>query len=221
MRTHISLTCIVLGTWLVAVAAASTLADTRLDFDNNPGLPEGWHSDTTNPSGTVAVWRVDEDANALSPPRVLTLASVEHITPGVFNLFWTNRILFQNGELSVNVRANSGGIDQGGGLVWRVQDANNYYITRYNPLEGNFRLYYVKNGKRHQLASTGNLNIGRNVWFNIRVRHNGNRIQGWLNDKLAWDVTDDKLPATGGVGLWTKADAASSFDDLVVKPIQR
>ena len=56
-------------------------------------------------------------------------------------------------DLSVEVKAIKGEIDQGGGLVWRYRDANNYYITRWNPLETNFRVYHVVDGKRTQLAN--------------------------------------------------------------------
>jgi len=101
--------------------------------------------------------------------------------------------------------------------MWRVMDENNYYVARYNPLESNFRLYYVKGGSRTTLASHENLSAAPGQWLELRVTHHGQRIQGWFNNALAWEISDAQFAKAGGVGLWTKADAASSFTDFVVR----
>src|SRR5262249_30222734 len=110
----------------------------------------------------------------------------------------------------------SGSEDQGGGLIWRVQDKDDYYICRANPLESNFRVYYVKGGKRSQLASaTVELAAGR--WHVLEVEQDGDRIVCSLDGKSLLDVRDQNFPAAGGIGFWTKSDAASEFDDLELK----
>lgn len=177
-------------------------------------VPTGWSAAATNPAGPLAQWRVDVDRSAPSQKKILSIENIQDNSARVFNLFWTPQVTFLNGELKVKMRANSGSIDQGGGLIWRVLDANNYYVARYNPLENNFRLYYVKNGSRSLLASREDLRSATGVWVQLRIVHQGQRIQGWFNDALAWEVTDAQGLKAGGVGLWSKADAASSFADF-------
>ena len=186
------------------------------DFEDDPAgsPPEGWKVETTNPRGPHATWKIMADPDAPSGQNVLTLTSPNHDFGGAYNLCWTDGIRFKDGTLEVNVRANTGEEDQGGGPIWRAKDKNNYYIARYNPLENNFRLYYVKNGARKMLASASHLKINAGEWFTIRIVHNGPHIEGWLRGNKFLEVEDSTFTESGGVGLWTKADAATSFDDF-------
>jgi hypothetical protein len=189
----------------------------RLGFDKlKPSeLPEGWKADATNPQGDLAKWEVVDDEKAGAKTNLLAITEIKDNSKGHFNLCWTDRVRMKDGTLSVRIRANTGKIDQGGGLIWRVKDANNYYLARCNPLENNFRLYYVKDGKRVRLADAGGIAIKAGEWFKIKVVVNGERMEAWLDDKKLLEATDKTIPEAGGVGLWSKADAASSFDDFV------
>ena len=160
---------------------------------------------------------MEVDAAAAKPENILSIVRIQDTSSSVFNLNWTKQFVFLNGEMSARMRANSGTIDQGGGMIWRVLDENNYYVARYNPLESNFRLYYVEDGRRYTLASAENLTSKAGAWVQLKIRHQGQHIQGWFNNTLAWQVNDAHLPKAGGIGLWTKADAASSFADLIVQ----
>lgn len=188
------------------------------NFENGPagGSPEGWRVETTNSRGPDATWNIVADSGAPSGSNVLTLTSPNHNFGGAYNLCWRDDIRFKNGILELEVRANTGEEDQGGGPIWRVKDKNNYYIARYNPLENNFRVYYVKDGARKMLASEARLEIGAGEWFTIRIVHNGPQIEGWLEGNKLLEVEDATFSDTGGVGFWTKADAATSFDDFSV-----
>ena len=99
--------------------------------------------------------------------------------------------------------------------MWRYKDANSYYIARMNPLENNYRVYKVVAGKRTQLGSA-EIEAPAGKWHTIRIVQDGNHIQCFLNGKLHLDVKDDTFNDAGKIGLWTKADAVTSFDDLSV-----
>ena len=191
----------------------------RFTFDDiKEGSPPqaDWKIDATNPGDLLATWKVVRDETAPSKPHVLSITEIHDESVGVFNLFWTDKISFKDGILEVKIRANSGKEDQGGGLIWRVKDANNYYIARYNPLERNFRLYYVKGGSRRTLADA-RVDIKADNWFTIKVSHQGDVITCWVNGQEYLHARDKTFMDAGGVGLWTKSDAASSFDDLEVE----
>lgn len=82
-----------------------------------------------------------------SAPNGMVLVDTHGGTGQTYNLIWTSDISLKDGEIEVDVRANSGEEDQGGGPMWRVLDANNYYVVRYNPLGHNFSLYVVELGR--------------------------------------------------------------------------
>ena len=121
-------------------------------------------------------------------------------------------------ELSVKFKGVKGKEDQGGGPVWRYQDANNYYIARANPLENNFRVYKVVDGNRLQMDSA-RLKVTTNEWHTIKIIARNDHIQCYYNGRPYLEVTDDAFQK-GKIGLWTKADAVTYFDDLKVGPIK-
>lgn len=178
-------------------------------------IPEGWKVEGTNQRGPLATWEVIEDDSAPSGKKVLALSNPNHDSGGTFNICWTDAVSFLNGEIEVRFKANTGEEDQGGGVIWRVQDKNNYYIARYNPLEDNFRVYYVKNRARKRLASV-RIKLPAGVWHEMEITHYGDKIEGYLNGSKLLEVTDRTFTRPGGIGLWTKADAATFFDDLTI-----
>ena len=184
--------------------------------EDQPGrLPAGWRIDQTRPSEALATWKVIADADAPSARHVLALTETRNVN-GTFNLAIADATTFRDLDLTVKVKAVSGEIDQGGGPIWRCQNADNYYICRINPLESNYRVYKVVGGERRQLDSAKvELQAGR--WYTLHVSMVGDRITCDLDGKRMLEAQDEAIPAPGRVGLWTKADAVTSFDDLSVR----
>ena len=202
------------------VSASALYAMTmQVDYDfektKTGGLPEGWKADATHPSKKPGNWQVVEDTVVPSGHKVLSLTNVGENRGSTFNLCYTKEIPFTNGEIAVKFKANTGRIDEGGGIMWRVQDGDNYYVARFNPLEDNFRFYSVKNGVRRQIASA-DVKLSKG-WHEMKIIQKENRFEGYLDGKKLLEATDDTFTKSGGVGLWTKADAATSFDDFHVK----
>jgi len=106
-------------------------------------------------------------------------------------------------------------------VIWRVQDKENYYIVRFNPLENNFRLYYLCDGARKTLADA-KIALSAGKWYTLKIVQRSNPFEGYLiNGKKLLEGTDNLFTKAGGVGLWTKADAVTSFDDFTVKPLKQ
>ncbi|MBA3438823.1 MAG: hypothetical protein H0T92_03015, partial [Pyrinomonadaceae bacterium] len=123
----------------------------------------------------------------------------------------------------VRFKAISGRVDQAAGLVWRLRDANNYYIVRANALENNVVLYKVQDGKRTDLPVKGEgrtygkkAQVPPDQWSELRVVQTGNLAEVFLNSTKLFEVEDDTFKNAGKVGLWTKADSVTYFDDLRV-----
>lgn len=132
-----------------------------------------------------------------------------------FNMLVMKNARYGDFTISVKIKAVSGNEDQGGGLVWRYLDNNNYYIARYNPLENNLRFYRVVDSSRKQLKSVDS-DIPTGVWFTMSIEMKGNNISCFLNGKKLIETGDDTFTQPGRVGLWTKADAVSYFDEMRV-----
>ncbi|MSQ94486.1 MAG: DUF1080 domain-containing protein [Gemmataceae bacterium] len=196
-------------------AAGDGKPATRWDFEDAAvgKLPPGWTATKTG-KGEGSVWKVAEDKTAPKGPKVLAQTAAG--PNSLYNLCVADKARFTDLDLSVSFKAFAGKKDQGGGPVWRYQDADNYYVVRMNPLEDNFRLYKFVAGKRIQLASA-DIAVADGKWHTIRVVHKGSRIQCYLNGKLHLDEKDDTFKEAGKIGLWTKADAQTYFDAIEIR----
>ena len=126
-------------------------------------------------------------------------------------------------DLSVRFKPISGRVDQAAGLVWRYQNQDNYYIVRANALEDNVVLYKVEGGKRTDLPLKGEgrtygkkSEVPARQWSTLRVVANGPVFEVYFNGSKLYDVEDKTFSKTGKVGVWTKADSVTQFDDLTV-----
>ena len=132
-----------------------------------------------------------------------------------FNIIVNDSLQYKNPEINLRFKGVKGKGDQGGGPIWRYQDENNYYVARANPLENNFRIYKVVNGRRIELKSA-HININSNQWYIIKVTMIDNVIKCYFNNKLELEVTDNTFENSGKIGLWTKSDAVTYFDDFEI-----
>ena len=198
-------------------------ADTAFNFDQceTGKLPVGW-SEAFTGRGTGTRWEaVDDNGNKV-------LAQLSSDNPNYhFNVAVYDGFKVKDVELTVRMKGVDGHMDQGGGFVWRYIDADNYYVVRANPLEDNVVLYKVENGKRSDLPLIGK---GRtygtevpalgNGWNNLKLTVIDDLFTVFLNGKQIFQVKDKTFTEAGKIGLWTKADAVSYFDDLEVKALK-
>ncbi len=173
------------------------------NFDASMTLSEDFHS-------VQGTWKILTTDDAPSLPNVLGQTAK---SPGnEFNLVLIRNSNYQNLDFSAAMKAVDGEIDQGGGLVWRAKDADNYYMARYNPLESNYRVYKVQDGIRIQLQSA-NISPAQGG-YQLRIHMKDQHLECYLNDKKYLEVDDLTFKDRGMIGLWTKADAQTYFDDL-------
>jgi 3-keto-disaccharide hydrolase len=196
------------------LAADDKVRTWRFSKQDEGKAPSGWKIAKTG-MGEGSSWIVTADATAPSKSGYV-VSQVAQGPNTLFNLCVEGSPSLSYGdlELSVAFKANKGILDQGGGLVWRYQDADNYYIARMNPLENNFRLYTVLAGKRTQLVTVEDLKIKSDEWHNLSIKQVGKKITCSLDGKLLIEAENDAITRPGAIGLWTKADAQTSFDDL-------
>lgn len=193
--------------------ASSVSSEAWEDSFSGDAIGADWRTGTANRmvDAEDAHWNIREGRLALTDPR-------GH-TGQAYNLLWRESPRLADVELEVRVRAVSGVEDQGGGPAWRVMGEDDYYVTRWNPLEDNFRVYSVVEGVRTELASA-EVKADPAEWHTLGVRHVGTRITCSFDGRELLSVEDTALAAAGGVGLWTKADACTAFDDLRVGPAE-
>ncbi len=185
----------------------------NFDGDTSRQMPAKFHSAKTG-GGTQEKWVVTADPSAPSKPNVVAQTSTDK-TDYRFPLLISDAGSFQDLDVSVKFKAVSGSIDRAGGLVFRLKDPNNYYIVRANALENNYRLYHVVNGRRSQFAGA-NLKVTSGEWHELRVEAAGNKITCYYDENKKIEATNDTFKDAGKVGLWTKADSVTYFDDLKV-----
>ncbi len=169
------------------------------------------------PEGHAAKVGVLTDPTAPSPPNVLAQHSKEN-SDEQFNLAVVEDSDYQDLELEVRFKAVEGAEDQGGGLIWRYQDPDNYYIARANPLENNFSIYSVVEGSRRPFKSA-NITVASGTWHTMRIVAKGDQMECFYDGKKYLEIRSTTF-RRGKIGLWTKADAVTYFDDLRVRPIK-
>lgn len=178
-------------------------------------IPAGWKAEQTG-KGDASVWKVVEDKTAPSKTGYALAQTAE--SPGaVFNVCVLESASVKDVEVSVAFKANAGKKDRGAGIVWRYQDANNYYIARMNPLEDNIRVYKVVGGKRSAEFQDAEVKVPSGEWHTLKIKMAGDHIECFVDEKKYLDVKDETFTKAGKFGLWTKADAQTSFDNVLVK----
>ena len=196
--------------FLINNSQAATLP---FDADAVGALPKGCVAGSTG--GGSPRWSVESDATAPSKPNVLKQSGV-----APFPWCVVKDAAVTDGWVEVRFKALSGREDQAGGLVWRWKDGNNYYVARANALEDNVSLYYTQNGSRRTLKYV-DAPVPRGAWHVLRVEFSGKRIRVLFNGKLTIDMEDSHIAGAGAVGMWTKADSVTLFDDFAYSETAR
>lgn len=194
---------------LAALAATgfAVHAETETFDRTNPGaLPDGWECGVTGKGN--AQWAVHADATAPSAPHVLQQSG-----QGSFPWCVKKNVSLADGFVGVKFKALRGKEDQAGGVVWRWKDGSNYYVARANALENNVSLYYTANGRRNTIKYV-DAPVPANVWHTLRVQFVDKGIKVMLDGKQYIDLEDTHITGAGALGVWTKADSVTSFDDL-------
>lgn len=181
------------------------------------GHTEEWHFDKDEPgkpptgsevfSGT---WEVRAEADAPSKPNVLAQSATKENFPAIR----LGDKVYTDLTATVRFKPVSGKDDQAGGIIFRVQDKDNYYIVRANALEDNVIIFRFASGSRTTLQE-GSAKVPSGQWQELKLEVDGNKFRGYLDGNLIVESTDDAY-AAGGVGLWTKADSVTFFDDFRV-----
>jgi hypothetical protein len=183
----------------------------NFDADNVGAPPTGFSFGRTG-QGREGRWVVLAATDAPSQPNVLVQSEADS-TDYRFPVAVVDGASFKDLTLSVSCKPISGKVDQGCGLVWRVKDANNYYLARANALEDSVRAYHVKDGRRVSFASWSG-KVASQQWHKLRVEAKGEALQVYFDDHKVIDATDSTFADAGTVGLWTKADSIIQFDDF-------
>ena len=197
---------------LLAVTGATPMASIALagtdGFDGQlPGTPpRGWTCGVT--SGGQPKWTIEADATAPSPPNVLKQSG-----QGTFPWCVKDGTAITDGTVEVKFKPVAGREDRAGGLVWRWKDGNNYYIARANALEDNVSLYHTEGGRRITIKYM-NAPVASSVWHTLRVEFSGTHIRVSLDGKPRIELDDAHISGAGALGVWTKADSVTVFDDF-------
>lgn len=213
------------ATVMVTLAGAAAAHAQHLTFDDQKAgeAPKGMTCALTG-KGRPGTWVIKQDEGA--PSKALVLAQTDADTTGYrFPHCVVDGLVAQDLTVSVRFKPVSGGEDRAGGLVWRYRDADNYYVVRANALEGNVVLYRVEKGKRMDLPLRGagrtygkKADVRSGAWSELKVVAKGNLFEAYLNGQKLYEVDDVSFTEPGRVGVWTKADSVTYFDDIKVSP---
>jgi Domain of Unknown Function (DUF1080) len=207
------MTVVVLGSTIL-IHGATRKVDFSDDAVGQP--PKGFEFGHTAKAGAPGKWIVQaEGAN-----KYLAQVDADN-TRARFPVAVVSDITAADVDLSVRFKPVSGRVDQAAGLVWRFQNEDNYYIVRANALENNVVLYKVEKGKRTDLPLKGEgrtygkkASVPSGQWSTLRIVAAGPRFEVHFNGSKLYEVEDRTFTQAGKIGVWTKADSVTQFDDL-------
>jgi hypothetical protein len=201
---------------LLCLMGATVMADITVSFETDPvgAAPKGWIATSTG--GGNPKWTIEQDQTAPSRSNV-----VKQSGRAAYPLLLKDDANIKDGFIEIKSKAIAGSEDRAAGLVWRARDANNYYVVRANALEDNVVLYKTVGGVRSPLDIVGrsggygiDIPVPANQWLALRVDFKGNRFKVLYNGKQLFEVEDSTFTNAGKLGLWTKADSITLFDEI-------
>ncbi len=193
------------------------MADNTPSFESDGvgAAPKGWTATMTGKGDPK--WTVEQDQTAPSKLRVLKQSG-----RATYPLLLKDDTNIKDGFIEAKFKAIAGSEDRAAGLVWRAGDANNYYVVRANALEDNVVVYKTVNGVRSALDIVGrkggygvDVSVPADQWLGLRVDFSGSRFRVLYNGKQLFEVEDSTFSDAGKVGLWTKADSVTVFDQII------
>ena len=200
-----------LTTYVIAFALELATQSCHFDGESANSLPSQFQVGTLFDGRPAGEWTVIATEKARSTNHVfaqLQGKGAEH----AYKIVLIDGTDSSDVELIVSFLAIDGKADMGGGLIWRATDDRNYYLTRANPLEQNIRIYRVEKGVRHMIRNFDHT-IDTKQWHTLRVIAKGCQFHVTYDDTPVFDICDRTFKK-GKVGLWTKSDAITYFDDL-------
>ena len=185
-----------------------TLYAENISFDDVTvgEVPKGWVSGVTG-QGTPK-WTVEADASAPSKPNVLKQSG-----EGTFPYCVKKDVTLKDGFVETKFKPVAGKEDQAGGIIWRFKDGDNYYITRANALEDNVTIYHTVAGQRVAFKNVS-AKVVPGEWHTLRVDFKGSHFTVSFDGKVVIEADDSTFSEPGAVGVWTKADSVTMFDDF-------
>ena len=179
-----------------------------VNFDNaKPGvLPSDWEGGVTGKGNPK--WSVEADDTTPGKPTILKQSG-----EGTYPYCVKKDVSIKDGFVEVKFKPIAGKEDQAGGVVWRFKDGDNYYIARANALEDNVTIYHTVNGRRSSFKNA-NVKVSSNAWHTLRVDFLGNKFVVSFDGKIVIEAEDNTFADAGTVGVWTKADSITLFDDF-------
>jgi hypothetical protein len=195
------------------IAMADNIA--RFEADTVGATPKAWTATCTGRGDPK--WTIEHDQTAPSKLKILKQSG-----RATYPLLLKDDTDIRDGFIETKFKAVAGSEDRAGGLVWRARDANNYYVVRANALEDNVVLYKTVNGTRSALDIVGrkggygvDVSVPSDQWLGLRVEFSGSRFRVLYNGKQLFEVEDSTFNKAGKVGLWTKADSVTLFDEII------
>lgn len=192
------------------------------NFDDAPARmpPVGWTLTMTGRGEPK--WTVEAEPSAPSKPNVLKQSG-----QATFPLAIKSDTAIRDGFVEVKFKAVAGSADRAAGIIWRASDATNYYVVRANALEDNVVLYKTIDGVRTPLDIVGRKGgygistpVSSGQWHALRCDFAGSRFKVTYDGQPLFEVEDATLTNAGMIGLWTKADSVTMFDDLAYDGIK-
>lgn len=162
--------------------------------------------------GKAVNWEIRSEPTARSSPNILALISTEEGNVH-FPLLLYNKFTAKNAEIRAYFKAVSGKIDQAAEIIARYQDEKHFYVVQASAFENKVQLSKVV-GDARQLINSANAPVTSGKWHEIQLSVHDTHFQVCFDGTPLFEAEDDTYQRAGKVGVATKSDGVTVFDDL-------
>jgi hypothetical protein len=125
---------------------------------------------------------------------------------------------FHDGEISMRFKLVGGALDQCAGILFNLKPNGDYLTVRFNAKEDNLVLWTFDKGKRSFVKKgVKDVPLQMQTWHTMKIAVHGTHLEGFLDGEPLIDYTL-AAPVSGKVGVWSKTDSISEFQDYTVTP---
>ena len=201
------------GSEAIAQSAATVVAIASMEV----GAPPSDFKFALTGKGRSGEWTVVTDDTSFAG-RAIEQSSKDQ-TDYRFPLAIFEPVVAKNIDVSVKFKPVAGRIDQAGGIAIRILDADNYYVVRANALEDNVRFYRVVRGRREQIGGM-DTKVASDEWHALGLKANGEKFTIEFDGKTLFSTSDKTFTGAGKIGLWTKSDSITRFDQIAIDVLE-
>jgi len=201
----------------VALGAVAQNATVKIDLANDGvGRPPADFEFARTGDGDLGRWTVVTDATAVDGLAIEHVSTDQH--EDRYPLAIYKPLAPENLVIWARFKIISGTM-LSAGLALSVRSPETYYAVSASALEQRVDLLLVANGKVKHIEGASDVSIEKDRWHMLKVTLDDDHFVVALDGRVLFTTYDRGRMKGGRIGLWTREDNVTRFDQIEIRPL--